>query len=106
MKTLKFNYSTHEYIYEIKSYIVDFSEKKLTFKIVDSKDNLFNWVKNNRDGGARSYVTDITISDKDGDVFVEYQFNECKLDKFIFLAENEECEVTVVYGGLNLGMSK
>ena len=106
MKTLKFNYSGKEYIYTIKSYTVDFTKKLLTVEIVDSMDKLFNWIKNNKEGGAKEYVTDIVITDKEEEKVSEYLFNECRLYRLSLLADTEDYEITVSYKSLNIGIDK
>lgn len=91
MKTLKFKHSSKEYVYEIKSYEIDFEEKVLTVKVIDSKDRLFSWIKNNKDGGAKEYVVDMSITDHD--------FTGCKLKKLAYTG-NDEYEITIEYEGV------
>jgi hypothetical protein len=100
MITLKFKYSTNEYIYEIKSYCVNFSKNELKVKINEYNDNLFKWIKNNRDSSAKQYITDIIISDKTDDFSECYAFGECKLVKLVF--DSNEYEITVSYKTLNI----
>lgn len=105
MKTLKFKYAQKEYIYEIKSYGIDFSEKRFTVKIIDSKDSLFSWIKNNKDTGAKEYVMDMTITDKNDNKSGEHDFTGCSLNKFVYVPENDEYEITIAYDAMYIKMS-
>lgn len=97
MITLKFEYSSKEYIYPVKSFEVDESNNRLAVKIDDSKDKLFNWIKNNCGGGAKAFTTNIKITNRGRKKNEEYVFNGCKLYKFAYLSSSDDYEVTITY---------
>ena len=97
MITLKFEYSNKEYIYSVKSYEVDEDNNRFSVRLDESKDKLFNWIRNDCGDGAKEFTTNIKITYRGKKKNEEITFIECKLYKFSYLSTDGEYEITISY---------
>lgn len=83
-KTLKFRHNGKDFIYEIIDTMTWENKKLLTVLMEECSDNLFKWIKNNKDEGAKIYNVDLTITTINEEEEKQKTYKGCTLTELTY----------------------